>query len=325
MDRQNVQAGIDRRKLLQWSVAAAGIAMIPAAAAGRSARGFFASRQLKFGLGLYTLGDGVTKDLDGSLARIAAMGYREVELPNLLGHTPREIRAAADKAGLTVSSLQLPLLRNSMPKSLSLASEPARVEETMGELGAQWAVSPLLLLPKDFKPLPGEAFPKAIGRCVRAAGVDIWKETAHLLNDRASLLAKSGIRVGYHNHNLEFAPVGGTIGLDILLAELDPKLVQLELDIGWVAAAGYDPVKLLKRLHGRVSLVHIRDMARQTPVNFEIDMITVDIGTGIIPVRRVLDAAWAAGARHFFVEQEPPFKTSREDAARVAAEYLTKL
>lgn len=317
--------GVDRRSLLHGAWAACGLALLPTTVLARRDSSFFAGNNLKIGLELYTLGDAVAKDLDGTLARVAEIGYREIELPNLFGHSPRNVGAAAKGAGLKISSIHLPLLRQAMPGGLSLASEPARIAEALGELGAHWAVAPFLMLPRDFHPAPGEGFPKAIGRAVRAAGADIWKETAHHLNERAAALQSSGIRVAYHNHNVEFAPAGNVMGWDILKAETDPALISFEVDIGWVAAAGLDPVHFLKRLHGRVSQVHVKDVARGSPANMEITMIPADIGTGVLAWREVLHAAYAAGARHFYVEQEPPFKTGPEAAAKVAFDYLSRI
>ncbi|MDE2410148.1 MAG: sugar phosphate isomerase/epimerase [Sphingomonadales bacterium] len=325
MITQDTPGIVGRRSMLKIAAAGAGLAMAPGLLAATSTKRFFGGKDRRLGIELYMLGDGVGKDLEGTLMRLAGMGYREIELPNLLGHTPREIRVAADKAGLSISSIHLPLVRQAMPNGLSLGTEPARLAEALGELGARWAVAPLVLLPRDFRVQPGETFPKAIGRSVRAASPDIWKETAALLNDRAAALRTSGVRVGYHNHNLEFAPIGNTTGFDILLAETDPKLVHFEVDIGWVAAAGLDPVRFFDRLHGRVALLHVKDLTAASPVNFEIGMEPADVGTGRMPLRRVLDAAWNAGARHFLVEQEPPFQGTREAAAKVAINALERV
>jgi sugar phosphate isomerase/epimerase len=88
-----------------------------------------------------------------------------------------------------------------------------------------------------------------------------------LLNERAAALQPHGIELGYHNHNMEFRPVKGTTGWAVLLKELDPKLVFLELDLGWVTAGGLDPVAELRRLKGRVKMVHLKTSnPRQRPI-----------------------------------------------------------
>lgn len=325
MMRETNGLGIGRRSMVQGMLATAGMLAMGGGASAAAPRPFFQSKGLKIGLELYTLGDGVAKDLEGTMARVAAMGYREVELPNLFGRSPRDFRAAADKAGLAITSMHLPLVRQASPAMLTLGSDPARIGDTLGELGARWAVAPLFLLPKDFHPQPREALPMALGRTASALGETVWRDTAQLLNERAAALKPLGIQVAYHNHNVEFAPVGQRTGYDILLAETDPTLVHFEVDIGWVVAGGLDPVAFLKHLRGRASHLHVKDVAKGSKVNFTIGMDPTEVGTGVLPWRRVLDAAYEAGVRHFYVEQEPPFRMPREDSARLSYDFLARI
>ena len=117
--------------------------------------------------------------------------------------------------------------------------------------------------------------------------------------------------LAYHNHNLEFAPVDGTTGFDILARETDPQRVIFEMDAGWVRAAGLDPVVLLNRYPGRFRLMHVKDISASTHVNFKLSMDSTEVGHGIIDWRRVIAAAYKAGVTQYFVEQEPPFKKDR--------------
>jgi sugar phosphate isomerase/epimerase len=249
---------ISRRAFVGASAAMTAATILPGAANAASGQRFFGDRGPRLGLQIYTLGEGAGKDIDATFAHVAAMGYREIELPSLLGHGPKELRVAADRAGLSIPSIHLPLTRMTMGMgaALSFASAPAAIAEALGTLGAKTAIAPLFLLPDGFRPLAGETFQTAIGRAVRAAGADLWKTTAALLNERAAALKPAGIATGYHNHNPEFTPLGQTTGFDVLKRELDPALVHFEVDLGWVAAAGHDPVTFLATLHGRVGHVH---------------------------------------------------------------------
>jgi sugar phosphate isomerase/epimerase len=315
---------IDRRSLLLGMGATTAASMFAASGARASARPFFARVGLPLGLQLYMLGDEAGHDLDATFAGVAAIGYREVELPNLLGRQASEIGAAAARAGLAIGSLHLPLINNGLA-GLSLGSEPARIADTLGALGARWAIAPILLFPSGVRPDRGESFGSAISRSVAGAGEDIWKRSAALLNEKASLLRPFGIRLGYHNHNIEFAPVGQTTGWDILFRETEPGLVSFEVDIGWVAAAGLDPVAFLERARGRVKLFHVKDVAQGSAANFRIAMDSIEVGAGTLDWARILPAAHRAGARHFYVEQEPPFAIARIEAARRSFEFLSRL
>jgi sugar phosphate isomerase/epimerase len=271
-------------------------------------------------LEIYTLGN--VTDLDATFAEVAAIGYREIELPNLLGKQPADVAAAAKRAGLKISSVHVPLANGS---GLAFGAEPAKLAEILGTLGAKWAVAPLLQLPTNMRPLPGEDFPKAIARSVAAEGESIWKKTAVALNESAAKLRPLGIQVAYHNHNVEFAPIGNTTGWDVLVRETDPRLVSFEVDLGWVTAAGRDPVAFLRQHRGRIKLLHVKDVAGGSPTNFAITMKPTEVGSGTQPWARLLPAAYDAGVRHFYVEQEPPFAIPRIEAARKSYAYLAAL
>lgn len=316
---------IGRRDLLSGLGAAAIAAAVGGPASAASKRRFFQRVGLPIGLQIYTLGDDVGSDLDATFARVAEIGYREMELPSLFGRPPADIAASARRAGLTIGSIHLPLLAMGGMPGLSLASEPAQIAEGLGTLGARWAVAPLMLLPTGFRPAVGEDFPTAIGRAVAASGEDIWKRSAAQLNQKAAALRPLGINVAYHNHNLEFAPIGKTTGWDILARETDPRLVSFEVDVGWVAAAGLDPVRFLQRSRGRVRLLHVKDVAAGNQPGFKIGMKPAEVGVGTLPWSRILPAAYAAGVRHFYVEQEPPFAIPRIEAARRSYAYLSQL
>ncbi|MCB2074385.1 MAG: sugar phosphate isomerase/epimerase [Novosphingobium sp.] len=296
----------------------------------RPQKTFFDRIGLPIGLQLYTLGPDAGRDLDATFGKVAQIGYREIELPNLLGHKPAELGAAARRAGLTISSLHLPIVPGGstpgMPgmPGLTSASDPAEIADALGAMGASWAVAPLLLVPTDFRPNPGEGFGDAIGRSVAAAGEDLWKKTAEVLNRTASALRPLGVGMGYHNHNLEFAPIGKTTGWDILWGETEPGLVSFEVDIGWVATAGRDPVEFLERASGRVKLLHVKDVAADNPKSYRISMSPAEVGAGVLPWDRILPTAYSAGVRHFLVEQEPPFVIPRIEAAARSFSFLSQ-
>lgn len=316
---------LNRRSLLAGFGAAGIASLMTAPALAASRRPFFQRVGLPIGLQIYTLGN--VTDLDATFAEVAAIGYREIELPNLYGKQPADVAAAAKRAGLTIGSVHVPLANGS---GLAFGAEPAKLADIIGTLGAKWAVAPLLQLPANMRPLPGEDFPKAIARSVAAEGESIWKKTAAALNEAGAKLNPLGIGVAYHNHNVEFAPIarttgGNTIGWDILVRETDPRLVSFEVDLGWVTAAGRDPVAFLGQHRGRIKLLHVKDVAAGSPANFAITMKPTEVGSGTQPWARLLPAAYAAGVRHFYVEQEPPFAIPRMEAARRSYTYLAAL
>ncbi len=313
---------LNRRSLLAGLTATTMTAALTPVSAAPRAR-FFKRIGKPIGIQLYTLGEEPAKDLDAVFARLAAIGYGDVQLSQLYGRTPAQLKAAAGKAGLAITSMHLAALAAGQPDTLLLTSSPQKIADAFGELGIHQAVLPIFPLPANFRPDKGEDFRVAIARLAQDA--DMWTRTAALLNERAAALKPFGISLGYHNHNVEFAPLGGTTGWDILVNETQPGLVEFELDVGWVASAGIDPAAMLQRLSGRVSHLHVKDLKASTKSNFALAMDPCEVGSGRQDWSGILAAADKAGVRHYYVEQEPPFAMPRLDAAAKSYAYLAKL
>ena len=203
--------------------------------------------------------------------------------------------------------------------TINLLTSPQEIADALNTLGIYQAFLPLCPLPEGFSVPTGGNVQKAIGDALLSAGPDHWKRTAQILNERAAALRPFGIRLGYHNHNMEFQPLAGEqTGWDILLREVDPGLVNFELDLGWVSAAGRDPVAELARLKGRVAAVHVKDVKATTKTNFTMQQVPTEVGSGRLQWSRILPAAQAAGVTHYFVEQEPPFERDRLAAVAIS-------
>jgi sugar phosphate isomerase/epimerase len=295
--------------------------------AARDSR-FFKRHDIPIGLQLYTLGEEPGKDLGGVLAKLATTGYHDLELPSLFGKTPAALKAAADKAGVSFSAIHLAAMQGppgSDATALSLLSPTQKIVDDLGVLGVTAAVMPIFAIPAGFRDAPGSSFQEKIAKSLKSAGADHWTKTADLLNEKAAALKPAGINVGYHNHNLEFAPIGKTTGWDILASRTDPRLVHFEVDIGWIAAAGIDPVAFLKKYSGRFRWMHVKDLKASTVANFALKMDPTEVGSGKQDWAKILPAAHKAGVAHFYVEQEPPFTMTRMEAAVKSHNYLAGL
>lgn len=317
-------ATLNRRALLT-GIAAAAMTAISSQPAEAARRPFFARTGRRLGFQLYSLGDEAGKDLAGAFASVARIGYRDIELPNLYGKSPAEVRALADGAGLSLTSLHLPAMGGPGQAMLSLLSDTQRIVDDLGVLGITGAVAPIAPFPAAFRPGPGENPMASLAKMFADAGIDGWKRTAALLNEKAAALKPHGIQVGYHNHNIEFAPLGGTTGWDVLVKGTDPALVKFEVDVGWVAAAGLDPATFLDRNRGRLRWLHVKDLKASTKPNFALTMDPTEAGSGEQDWARILPAAHRAGVEHFYVEQEPPFAIPRIEAAQRSWTYLSQL
>jgi sugar phosphate isomerase/epimerase len=320
--RVTLELAISRRSLLATALAAGGVSMVDAATLAKARQSFFARVRRPIGLQVYTLGEEPAKDLAGTFARLAAIGYKDIELPNLFGKSARDVKAAADAAGLTISALHVAAAPMAGPITGTLQEPPEKVAEMMAALGCKNAVVPIMLFPAGLRPAPGETFQVAIARAMAEAGSDIWKRTAAVLNEKAAALKPMGINLGYHNHNLEFAKVGKTTGWQILEKETEAELVTFEIDVGWIAAAGLDPVAFFNAHKGRIRQMHVKDVQASTKTNYALSMDPCAVGDGKLDWAKILPAAYNAGVRSFYVEQEPPFTMARMDAAKKSYDYL---
>jgi len=287
---------------------AAGLAAMTAGGASAAAQPFFKRHGLPIGIQLYTLGPDAAKDLDGTLKAVAGIGYKSVELAGLLGRTGAQMKAALDAAGLICTSAHV-------QGRGQLDGDLGKLAGDLTTIGVKTAVMPSPYIPDR---LQG----KGLREVLTQLTADDWKMNADFLNEKAGVLAKSGIKLGYHNHNFEFAPLGSTNGLEIMIQRTDPKLVTFELDVGWVAAAGVDPAAFFAKHKGRFTLMHVKDIKADTKPNFALQMDPTEIGSGKLPWKTLLPAAYAAGVRGFYVEQEPPFARPRIEAAKISHDYL---
>lgn len=318
---------IGRRTLLRgFAAAAAGTGLLGACAGVRRGRipAFDADAARPLGIQLYMLGDEPFRDPGGTFARLAELGFREAELPQVPKDSPA-FAAAAAASGIRLSSLHLGSGRLAPKGLVSLDSEAGVIADALATLGIRQVVLSLMPVPDSARFGSGRAFGAVLEEAIAAAGPDYWKRLAEFLNRRALDLRRHGIALGYHNHNIEFAPTGGSTGFDLLVRHCDPGLVHFELDIGWAVSAGRDPVALINSLSGRIRQLHLKDVASGTTPNFRLETKPAIIGTGIVDWLPLLAAARSARVRHAYVEQEPPFAGPRWDAARESAAYLESL
>lgn len=224
------------------------------------------------GVQLYTLRSEMQRDVEGTLARVAGIGYREVEFAGYYDKSPADIRAMLGRTGLTAPAAHTPIEM--------LEANAAGVFDASKEIGHQYVVVPYLVE-------------------TRRKTIDDYKRVAGSLNRLGTAANDKGLRLGYHNHDFEFVPIGGQVPFDTLLAETDPALVVMELDLYWATKAGHDPLQLFERHRGRFPLVHVKDSAGAPEHRM------VDVGKGTIDFARIF-AAGGAGLRHRFVEHDNP-------------------
>lgn len=321
---------LSRRRFVQGLAAASATAPLVAACQGAPGAAmpsgpFFESRSAPIGIQLYTLSDMLGTDLEGAVAKVAAIGYKTVEIPSYMGKTPAQLRELFARNGVQCTAAHVQMAAGTAAAP-GLRGDLSKVAADMHALGAGYAYAPSMPAPADIglSPNPGEGY-AFIVRAAAAMGEDRWKRFADELSQVGRKLNAEGVRFGYHNHNYEFVKVGDRTGFDILVQESDPAAVSFELDVGWAAAAGADVVALFARHSGRYTGMHIKDIKATTSPNVALKMDPSDVGAGKLDWATILPAAHAAGVRNYFLEQEPPFDKPRLEAAANGYRFLSTL
>src|SRR5882672_2580366 len=258
-------------------------------------------------------GDELAKDFDGTLKKVGAIGYKEVEAAGFYNKSAAEFRKSIEGAGLTIPSAHYSLqdLLDGFDAKLAFAHE----------LGLKYIICsfPFVANPDRFH---AEKYYEEISRGIT---LDDWKWNFDQFSRLGEKTKKAGIAFGYHNHNMEFRKLSGVLVYDELLRLTDPTLVKMEMDIGWVAGAGYDPVAYLEKFPGRYELFHVKDINAGPPTTEGEGAGSTELGHGTIDWKKVFAAAKKASVEHYFVEQEEPFKNHPVmEAIRIDYEFLSK-
>ena len=256
----------------------------------------------KVGVQLYTVRDLMKDDFDGTIAKVAQIGYKEVEFAGYFGRTGEQVRAACDKNGLAAVSTHV--------QYDELDDKFAGVIETSKTIGLKYIVCPFIQ--EELRKSP-----------------DIWKQAAEKFNRCGEQTKKAGMQFAYHNHWFEFLPVDGKLPYDQLLKECDPNLVKMEMDLCWITAAGADPLKYFNLYPGRFPLVHVKDLKTLPHItaggaqNYGDTVDLTEVGSGIIDWKRIFAQSEKAGIKHYIVEHDHPKQPI--DSIAGSYEYLNKL
>ncbi len=257
------------------------------------------SMKKPLGLQLYTLFNTIDDDVAGSLKKVAAIGYKEIESAfskkgGFYGMKPREFAAMVKDMGMSWKSHHV----LGAPFKL-----PAGAKMPVGADGKPMVIPPMKNLRDNMQELVDDAaaggIPYLVCANIPVGSADELKESIVTLNKTAELCKKANIILAYHNHDMEFKPVDGKIPYDLLLSETDPTTMMMELDLCWATKAGIDPVDLFKKHPGRFPLWHVKDLDKDR-------MGPAPVGEGVVDFKHIFAAAATAGAKHFFVEHDMP-------------------
>jgi len=267
-----------------------------------------AGGKVPLGIQLWTVKDEAAKDLEGTLRKVYAAGFREIEFAGFYGKTAAEIGKLLKDIGFSLVSMHA--------GAADIAAKGESILADAKTLGLRYIVcsSPAVSPAKD--KLPWEERMKAVD-------LNDWKWNADLFNKFGQQVSAAGMTFGYHNHSAEFKKFDGKTAFEHLYDMTDPKHVKIELDVGWVVVAQQDPIAILNKYKDRVIALHVKDVAKRE--SQEKEPASVALGEGVIDWKKVIGTAKTNGTQAFFYEQEAPFTRPILDSVKISGDYLKKL
>ena len=261
-------------------------------------------KKYKMGLQLFTMRADMAKDAVGSLKKIAAIGYEDLET---YGYNPDQNKYY----GLNAKDFKKVLEDNNLTTSTG-------------------HYDLFLYLDK-----PVDSLKKYVDQCITGAHaldqkyitwpwldpqsrtIEKFKLVAERLNTIGEQIKKANLQLAYHNHDFEFIDHDGKIGYDIIMNDTDPSLVKLQMDLFWVAHSSKRSHHELFQLQpGRFVMWHIKDM--------DTDKKYTELGNGTIDFTKIMPDIELAGMQYYFVEQGDYFKTSPFQSITDSAAYVKK-
>lgn len=281
----------DRRNFIKLgSLSALGLAM-PVKKFSFLNDEIFGSLKIKqFGIQLWTVKEDMAISAKDTLKKIAGDGYKQIESFEgkqgmFWGMTNKEFKKYMDELGMKIISSHCDTTKDFERKAAEAA-----------EIGMKYLICPWKGPQKS---------------------IDDFKRFADEFNKNGEVCKKNGIRFAYHNHDYSWKPVDGQIPQEVMMDNTDKNLVDFEMDIYWVVAAGVDPQVYFKKYPNRFRLCHVKDLGK-TATGHE----SVHLGTGTIDFHSILKTGKENGLEYFIVEQEAFTNTNPLESAKIDAAYL---
>lgn len=252
------------------------------------------------GLQLYSLRDIIKNDIKGIIAKVAAMGYKEVETygyslkGGFWGLDAKAFNNLLKQHNLTSPSGHFELDNFVAGKN---SDELKSYIDAANAIGSEYVIVPHL------------------GTSLRKTADD-YKKIADKLDEGAKICKAGGLKMAYHNHDFEFTKFGETTGYDILLNNTDKKSVDFELDLYWAVRSGVDPLALFKAHPNRFKMWHIKDIDKADK------NVNTEIGQGRVDFKSIFTGAKLAGVKHYYVEHEFNYKPDELGSVKTSFDYV---
>lgn len=260
------------------------------------------------GIQLYTLTSLMSEDPKGTLQKVAAIGYKELETAATpkgyyYGFKPKELADMIKNMGMHWRSHHVMGAPFNMGRMQAAAKQMSAGDSVRAKQMAERFkfFSTMPTLKNDYQKLVDEAAEGGLSYLVCASipvsTLDEIKTAVDVFNKTGEACKKAGLQFAYHNHTTEFDQVEGKRPFDYILSNTDKALVKMELDLAWATKANQDPLELFKQHPGRFELWHVKDLDKTTKNPTE-------VGNGFIDFKRIFNNIKDSGMKYFFVEQD---------------------
>ena len=268
------------------------------ATAGENEGGTRVNRKLdRYGLQLSTITPLLIADFEGTLQRVAQIGYKEVEF-SAAGFLGRPVEQVAE--WLAKYNLQAPVGRISpkLPDGFGALSAQEQRAAYRKYAGPDYLIANVEQTIKDATYLGQRHINLPAMMPASFGSAEMLNNSLGVLRTVGRMCREADIQFGYHNHDWEFRSVEGRVPFDVMLEEVDADLLAIQMDVYWVTKGGRDPIDYFKRYPGRFPNCHLKDITPEG--DFE------DVGYGTLDFPAIVAAAQASGTAHYFVERDNP-------------------
>ncbi|MGI6316289.1 MAG: sugar phosphate isomerase/epimerase family protein [Christensenellales bacterium] len=245
---------------------------------------------------MYTVRDftQTSEGIDASLKKVRHIGYEAVQMSGWKRIDPQLLKDMADKHGLEICATHV-----SFDEIVKGTRETIRQHKIWGTKYIGLGSMPDMYRDTE------EGFCQFV-KDIRPAAEEI---------------ANAGMHLIYHNHNFEFAKFDGRTGMDILLEDTDPSWFRFELDTYWITAGGGDPAEWIRKVAGRMDVVHFKDMVYSSS---ERRSVFAEVGEGNLNWPAIIGACAETRIRYHIVEQDACQRDPFESLA-ISLRYLQKM
>ncbi|MEP6794854.1 MAG: sugar phosphate isomerase/epimerase [Saprospiraceae bacterium] len=256
------------------------------------------------GLQMWSVRDYADKDPLGTITKLAAMGYKELEGykyadGKFYNWTPKEFKNQLKHLGLKMLSAHTAVNLQSWDAQKNDLSDAMKHSiDAHAEVGVKQLLCPHV--DKEHR------------------NAEDMKALIDILNHVGVACKKAGIQFGYHNHDFEFVKQDGKYLMDVILEGTDPDLVIWEMDLYWVKFAHEDPIQWIKKYPGRIHAFHVKDMANTAGHE------TIEVGDGTIDFADIFTHSKEAGIKYYFIELEN-YRTTSIEGVEKALKNLKRI